>query len=427
MAEQDLLHMHPADAADLLEHLTREEALCKLRQLVPHQAAEPLQAMEAWASSKLMEDLATEVQAEILNNMDPDDSVDILQQFESQTRAKILGQLDQPTKRKLSALLTYPADTAGGIMSPEVVTLSQELTVEEAMRRLRSINFRYQEVNYVYAVDDDHKLTGVVPLRGLAFQNPDLPISQIMAKKVATLKPDMDQEKVARTFDKYDYLALPVVDETGAILGVVTADDIIDVVRQEDTEDMLGMVGVSDAREVSIWTPWFSSLKHRLPWLAINLGTAILAASVVGLFEGVIQRFAVLAVFMPVIAGQGGNAGSQTVAIVIRSIALEEVKVTDRLRTLSQESWLGLIQGLFIGVLVGMITYFWQGQLLLAVVVSLAMILTMVAAGIAGVLIPLALQTVGLDPALSSNIWVTTVTDVFGFLFLLGIASWILV
>jgi len=426
MVQEKVADRHPADEAELLEELTEKQALSRLRQLDPEEAAQALEAMEPWQSSRLLEELKRGVKSEIIGSMEPDDSADILQELPTEERDELLSTLTKRRQDQLGRLLGYPEDSAGGLMSPEVVALRPDLTVEEAIEELRRQGERLERANYAYVTDGENVLLGVLPLRELAFKDPHTQLESIMNKDVNTISPDVDGEEVARAFDKYDYLALPVANGEGRLLGVVTVDDVIDLMRQEDTEDMLGMVGVFEAREESIFTPWYLSLRHRLPWLFVNLGTALLAALVVGLFQGTIERIAVLAVFMPVVAGQGGNSGAQTVAILIRSIALGDIEKGHRLIALSKESKLGVIHGLSIGLTLGLITFFWQGDLTLALVVGASMILSMVTAGIAGVLMPLGLKALGLDPALSSNIWMTTITDVSSFFFLLGLASWIL-
>mgnify|MGYP006281209433 CR=1 FL=1 len=427
MPEKKLTSMHPADAAAELEELAREEALKKLRQLDPDEAAEPLEAMDPWDSSRYVEDLTAEFTAEILANMHPDDSVDILQELPSSERNKILRNLDLSIRKTLQTLLEYSEDTAGGMMTPEVLALPEEMTISRAIEELRNKKEELENLHYTFITDDQGTLTGVLPLRELAFRDPSLILREIMNTEVMTIHPGMDREEVARTFDKYDYVALPVVDDDDHLLGIVTVDDVIDVLRQEDTEDMLGMVGVSEAREESIWTPWPTSLKHRLPWLVINLGTALMAAVVVGFYESTIEALPVLAVFMPVIAGQGGNSGSQTIAILVRSIAVGDIRPGQGFGALVKESWLGLVHGLTIAIIVGIIAFFWKSNLLLAITVGAAMVLSMITAGVAGVAIPLGLQKLGVDPALSSTIWMTTITDLAGFFFLLGLATWLLV
>lgn len=254
MPEKKLTEMHPADAAAALERLAEEEAVKKLRSLDPEDAADPLQAMEPWDSSRLIADLSAEFKAEILSEMHPDDSVDILQELSRGDRRKILTNMEEPDRTTISVLLKYPEDTAGGVMSPDVVSLPSNMKIQDAIEELRRHEGKLETLNYSYVVDESGKLCGVLALRDLAFRDPERKLSDIMTEEVQTVPPDMDREEVARAFDKYDYLALPVVDEERNLLGVVTVDDILDVLRQEDTEDMFSMVGVSEPQEESIWT-----------------------------------------------------------------------------------------------------------------------------------------------------------------------------
>ena len=426
MTDKPAKDLHPAEAAEKLLSLSDEEAARRVEAMEPGFAAEVLESLDAWKTSGFFAELPVSFQSSVLKKMDPDDSVDLLQELRVEKRQDLLDRLDELTRKRLRSLLEYPADTAGGTMSPEVLSLPEDMTVGEAVEKLRGEEKNLEEINYVYVTDAAGTLSGVLPLRNFAFRKPALELRDVMNTDVKTVKPELDREDVARLFDMYDYLALPVVGDSGKLLGVITIDDVLDVLRQEDTEDMLEMVGISDAREESLWTPWRTSVKHRLPWLVVNLGTALLAALVVGYFEETIARFAVLAVFMPIIAGQGGNSGTQTVSLLVRGIALGEIKVGHAWRALLKEASLGLLHGVSIGALVGVIAFVWTGSLKMTLVVSLAMVLSTIVAGIAGVAIPIGLKKIGLDPALSANIWMTTVTDVAGFIFLLGLASWLL-
>lgn len=426
MTESKSPDLHPAVVAEKLKQLPEEEAAEKLLSYNPDYSAEVLGSLDPWQASSIFRELSDEVQVEFLTRMSSDDSVDLLQDLPEKLRKRLLARLDELTRRRFESLLKYPSDTAGGTMSLEVISLPETMTISGAIDELRRKEEKLEEINYVYVTKEDDRLSGVLPLRDIAFRNPDLPISEVMNTDVKTVLPEFDREKVARIFDKFDYLALPVIDESGRVLGVITVDDVIDVLRQENTEDMLEMVGISAASEESIWTPWNISVKHRLPWLVVNLCTVLLAALVVGYFEDTISRFAILAVFMPVIAGQGGNSGAQTVAILIRGIALGEIGRRQSRRALFKETWLGLLHGLVIGFVVGCIGFAWTRSIQMAIIVGFSMILSMIVAGIAGVVIPLGLRRVGCDPALSATIWMTTVTDVAGFIFLLGLATWLL-
>ena len=426
MTEKRLPDMHPAEAGHRLLELGEVEAAEKVRSFETDFAAEALESLDPWQSSSIFRELSREYKAELLERMSPDDSVDLLQEIPEEEKEALLPLLSELTRQRLTSLLKYPEDSAGGTMTPRALSLPETMKVDQAIEELRRQEKALEEINYVYVTDGEGKLTGVLPLRGIVFREPGLELKEVMNRDVKTVPPEADREKVARIFDKFDYLALPVVNDEGFLLGVITFDDVIDVLRQEDTEDMLEMVGISGAKEESVWTPLNVSMKHRLPWLVVNLGTALLAAIVVSMFEGTVARYAVLAVFMPVIAGQGGNSGSQTVTLLVRGIALGEIGSDQVTRALVKETLLGLLHGISIGVIVGLIAFFWQGSLKIALIVGVSMVLSMIVAGISGVAIPLGLKKVGLDPALSANIWMTTVTDVAGFFFLLGLAYWFL-
>lgn len=356
--------------------------------------------------------------------MEPDDAVDVIEQLPREEQKELLGQMEAEEVELLEELIAYPPDTAGGIMSPQVVALSKEMTVEEATSELRRAAEEAETIYYAYVVDEEQRLLGVLSMRDLALSPPRRRISEIMIRDLLKVETGIDKEEVARVFDRYNYLALPVVDLEGHLLGIVTVDDVIDVMSEEATEDMHKMVGV--AKEERVFSPIRSSLKRRLPWLYINLVTAFLAAGVVALFEGTIARIAALAIFMPIIAGQGGNAGVQAVTVIVRGIALGEIEVGEGRRALVKELSLGLFHGLAIGIPVALVALFWRGDPWLGLIVGLAMFLNMAIAGIFGAAIPLGLRLVGLDPALSASIFLTAATDIFGLFLLLGLATWFL-
>lgn len=242
-----------------------------------------------------------------------------------------------------------------------------------------------------------------------------------MNRSAASVRVDADQEEIARQFEHYHYLGLPVLDFNGRLIGVVRANDVIQVAQDEATEDMQLMVGLSG--EERALTPWNKSIRTRLPWLLVNLATAFLAAAVVGIFENTIARWTVLAIFLPIVAGQGGNAGAQTLTVIIRDLALGEISRGDGRKALTKEVLLGLANGLAIGLVVGVFSYFWKGNVVLGIVVGVAMLLNLMAAALSGVLIPFGLRAIKIDPALASSIFLTTVTDVAGFFFFLGLAT----
>ena len=417
---QELLNRHPAEVAEILAALREDEAVELLRRLyLRRAAAAPLGEMDPEEAARLLAELNRDEAVRILSRMDPDDAVDLLAELPRETVQDILRRLEERERKELSELLSYPPDTAGGLMSPEVVALPQDMSCQEAIETLRRVAEEMETVYYAYVVDEERRLIGVLSLRDLVFARPETPIHQIMHTDVMSVPAHLDVEEVARLFDRYNFLALPVVDEEGRLLGIVTVDDVIDAIREEATEDLYRLAGAPLEERVD--TPWYRSLRLRLPWLYLNLATAFLAASVVGAFESVVAKVAALAIFMPVIAGQGGNAGMQTVTIVTRGIALGEVPKGKGWRILAKELTLGLLHGLIIGITVGAIAYAWKGSFYLGLIAFLAMVFNLIAAGTAGAVIPLTLRALRLDPALASSIFLTTVTDTLGFFFLLGL------
>jgi len=419
---RELLAKDPADIAQVLDELAPEQATELIHRLyLRHAAAEPLGEMDPEASAELVRALDPSEASEILARMDPDDAVDLLMELPDDLQRELLSRLSASDAQVLSALLSYPPDTAGGLMSPEVVALSRSMTVGEAIDLLRRRAQEAETIYYAYAVDDAGRLEGVVSLRDLALSPPQRSVGDLVVRDAVTVPIDADAEDVARMFDKYDFLALPVIDSDRRLLGIITVDDVIDVIRDEATEDIYGMAGVPSEERVD--TTWWESLRMRLPWLYVRLATAIVAAVVVGLFEATIAKVAALAVLMGVIAGQGGSAGMQTVTIITRGMALGELDRRRGRRLLGKELLLGAVNGALIGATIGLIAFLWKGDAMIGIAAFAAMLLNMIIAGISGVVIPLAVQGVGKDPALASGIFLTTITDMLGFGLLFVIAK----
>jgi magnesium transporter len=307
-------------------------------------------------------------------------------------------------------------------MTSEFVALRRQTTGQMAIDFLRGLQRDAATPYYLYVVDRDGVLTGIVGLRDLIIAPPDAPIENIMNREVISAPVGTDQEEVARLMQHYDLLALPVVDAAGKLVGVVNYDDIVDVIEEEATEDIYRLANVADG-DLQVWSPLGLSMRRRLPWLVFNLGTAFLAAAVISLFEGTISRLAVLAVFQSVVAGMGGNSGTQTLAIMVRGMALGEIQFRDARRALLREAGLGLLHGVVIGSLVAVGAWLWKGIPALGLVIGLAMLGNLVAAALAGTLVPLTLKALKLDPALASSVIVTTVTDTVGFGLFLGLAT----
>lgn len=417
--------MQPADLAAHLQRLPTGKAAGLLARLPGPQAADALSEIEAGHSADLLEAIPTEILSALLGQLAANRAADLIVHLHPARRREVLLSMPAETSASITALLRYPADTAGGIMSNRFIALRADQNVEECQNMLRAREKEETEdVSYLYVTDAQKKLVGVVSLRDLVFRKPERRIGEIMSREVAHLKVDDDQEKIARLFERHHYLGLPVLEHDGTLVGVVPASEVIDIVQEEATEDMQLMVGLSG--EEHALTPWRRSLKPRLLWLNINLVTAFAAAAIVNLFESTIAKWTVLAVFLPIIAGQGGNAGTQTLTVIIRGMATGEISPGDGKKALIKELVLGLLNGLAIGLVVGLLCLIWKGSFVLGGVVAVAMLLNMLAAAFSGVLVPYGLRAFKIDPALASSIIVTTVTDVAGFFFFLGLAALII-
>ncbi len=419
---EEYAQLHPADLADRLQRLPTDEAREILTLLPPWVASAVVAELEPEKSAELLSELSSEQVTNFLRKMPSHEAADVAQDLTEEQRAEALADLPPEQSAKVSALLRYPEDTAGGIMSDRFISLRADQTIQECQETLRShAEERIEDVSYLYVTDGQQKLVGVISLRDLVFRKPDRRIEEIMNRNVTSIRVDADQEEIARRFEHYHYLGLPVVDENDRMLGIVSANDVIEVAQHEATEDMQLMVGLSG--EERALTPWNKSIRTRLPWLLVNLATAFLAAAVVGFFEDTIARWTVLAIFLPIVAGQGGNAGAQTLTVIIRDLALGEISPGDGRKALTKELLLGLANGLAIGLVVGTFSYLWKGNMVLGIVVGVAMWMNLIAAALSGVMIPFGLKAMKIDPALASSIFLTTVTDVAGFFFFLGLAT----
>jgi magnesium transporter len=306
-------------------------------------------------------------------------------------------------------------------MSRGFVSLNERITVQQAIDYLRVLRPPTERAYYLYVIDNERRLQGVVSIRDLLVSAPRTTLGEITQRDVHAVSTGTDQEEAARVLQRYNLLAVPVVDDDGRLEGIMSADDLIDVLQEEATEDMYRMVGLDENER--IFSSVRDSVRRRIPWMLVNLVTAFVAAATVGLFDAAISRAAVLALFMPVVAGQGGNAGTQTATIAVRSIALGDPEVRDVFRACRKEILVAMANGVVIGVAAGLASFAWKGNLPLSLVLSTALFLNICAATMGGVLIPLGLKAAKVDPALAANIFVTTVTDVMGFVFFLGIAS----
>jgi magnesium transporter len=413
------------DLRDLIERIDpydMEAVRESLRLLNDEQAAEVIPMLPRLTQLRLFETLRPSRSSGILSEMLSNEAADVLGELSTQKLREIMGEMGKEDADAIQDLLRYPEDSAGGIMRKEFVTARDDMTVGQA---LEAVRIRREEesrsVFYIYVADADGKLKGILRIHDLIFRPPETKVADIMNPEVRVVSVHADPEHIAGLFQKYHYLAMPVVDDFGRLRGIVTSDDVIQVVQNEATEDIQRMAGLSGEERID--TPWPRVTRNRLTWLYINLMTAFFAAWVVSLFEETISQYAILAVFLPIVAGQGGNAGTQTLTIVVRSMALGEIRMDSQMRVLLKELFIGLMTGAATGLAVGLISWLWQGNAILGLIVCLAMMLNMLAAAAAGVVVPFALRALKIDPALASAIMVTTVTDVVGFFVFLGMAT----
>lgn len=418
-----LKSLHPHDIAVEIRDLPTIQIRQILRRMPDSDTSEVIVELPPHVQVQLLESMRVARLSGIIEEMFSDDAADLLGQLPAERLEEIMNHLPPTEARAIADLLKYDEDTAGGIMQTEVVSVSEEMTIAETVEKLRGMEdmTSSDDFFYVYVTDENGRLRGVLRVRDLLFRKPDLQIRDIMIREVRAVSVHADQEEIARLFKHYGFSVVPVVDDFQRLRGLVTSDDVMHILEEEATEDMQRMIGLSG--EESSITPWRESVRNRLPWLYVNLATAFLAGSVVAMFESTIAQYAVLAVFLPIIAGQGGNAGTQVLTIIVRSLALGEVGDKGQRAILVKELVVGLLNGLAIGLVVGAIAWIWKQNLALGVVVFASMLLNMVAAGLAGVAIPFGLRALRIDPALASAIMLTTVTDVVGFFLFLGFAA----
>jgi len=413
--------MEPADLADVLSSLDEEERLLAVRALPPEISGEALVEMpeEAHAEETLAA-LAPDQAADIVEELADDDAADILQELEPEEQARILKEVEGEERADVERLLAYDEESAGGLMTTRLVTIPETATAAEAIEGIRRQAEEAEGFYQVFVVDSGGRLVGVLPLRDLVTSPPSRPVRECMEPADISVTPDRDQEEVARLMARYNLPSVPVVDTDGRLLGRVTFDDVVDVVEAETTKDLLQFGGVSADEELG--APWTGAVSSRLPWLYVNLLTAFAAAAVVLAFSDAIQELKWLAVFMPVIAGMGGNAGTQALAVSVRRLALGQVPASREMGIVGKEMLVGLVNGLANAVVAGAIGWIAAGPEF-GGVVALAMTGNLLVAGFAGAFVPLLLKRLRVDPAIASSVFVTTFTDMCGFFFLLGLAT----
>jgi magnesium transporter len=413
----------PADLAEVLTALDERERVSVVQALPPELSSQALAEMPEDAhAGETLAALDPDLAAEIVDELDDDDAADILGELDPAQQEQILSAVED--RAEVDQLLRYDEETAGGLMTTHMVVVRDTATAAEALDEIRRQAEEVQDFYQVFVVDAANRLVGTLPFKDLVISRPERPVRDFMIESDIYVTPDLDQEEVARLMARYNLPSVAVVDEQGRLLGRVTFDDVIDVVEAETTEDLLKFGGVSPDEELA--AGWKSSVRSRLPWLSVNLATAFLAGGVVYSFQHTIQRTLALAVWMPIIAGMGGNAGTQALAVTVRRLALGLIPVNIFARVVGKEILVGITNGLAIGLVVGTVAALMGEGARLGLVVFLAMAGNLMVAGFAGAFIPLLLERLGIDPAVASSIFVTTFTDVCGFILLLGLAGWLL-
>ncbi|MBN1692523.1 MAG: magnesium transporter [Dehalococcoidales bacterium] len=411
--------LRPGDQGEVMDDLPLETRQEMLKALPPEEAAEILEHLEPGDAAEVSEGVDSSVLSDILDEADSDVAADILRQLPEEHALDVLGEMEEAAD--IIPVLQYPDDSAGGRMVVEFVFVKDDATAAVALDTLRKQEpEQVKDIRSVFVTDAEGRLAGELSVARLALAGPGTKVRNIMETDIVSVAVDTNQEECARVMERYNLDQLPVVDAARQLVGVIMSEDIIDVIEEEATEDIYRLAGIPGER---VFGSLILSMRNRLPWLSLNLVTLFLAALVISTFESTIAQFVTLAVFLPIVAGQGGIGGTQTLTLVVRSIALGEVSKKGGLRLLRREVILGLIHGLLLGVVVGLIAYFWKGNYMLGVVLGMAMIGNMIIAGLAGAGIPLVLTRLRVDPAVASAVIVTTCTDVIGFLLFLGLAT----
>jgi len=415
--------LHPADVADLMGFLSADAREELIPHLDPETLAEILSELDSEIREDVLEHVPSATLAKAIGEMESDDAADVVDDLEDDKRAEVMAAMPELERAAIETTLSYQDETAGRLMQREVVAAPQFWTVGQAIDHFRRDSDDLPELFFdIYVVDPAYKPVGAVPVSHLLKTGRQTPLAQIM-EPVTEITVDLDQEEVAYIFDKYHLISAPVVDAAGRLVGQITVDDIVGVVQEEGEEDILALAGVSDAgRDAGV----MGIVRSRLPWLLVNTLTAALAASVIGAFAGEIQKLAILAALMPVVASLGGNAGTQTLAVAVRALASRELSAFNAVRTVSREMVVGLANGAVLAVITGGAVYALFKDFRLSVAFGLAMIINLFVAALAGAVIPLALDRMGRDPAVSSSVFVTFVTDFTGFFAFLGLAALIL-
>lgn len=419
--KQDVERLHQSELGDLLEALQPEQRRALVELLGKDFDFSALTEVDDTIRHEIVESIPNEQIAEAVQDLDSDDAVYILEDLDHSDREEILQRLPFTERIRLRRSLDYPEETAGRRMQTEFVAVPPFWTVGQTIDYMREDKNLPERFSQIFVIDPSFKLLGAIDLDQILRTKRTVKVEDIMYETRHAIPATMDQEEAAREFEQYNLLSAAVVDENDRLVGVLTIDDVVDVIQQEAEEDILRMGGVGN-EELSDTV--LATSRSRVPWLIVNLVTAFLAASVIGLFEHTIEKIVALAVLMPIVAGMGGNAASQTMTVTVRALATRDLDIYNASRIIRREIGVGFLNGAIFAVLIGTVAATWFGDPNIGGIIAAAMIINMFAAALGGIVIPLALDRLGIDPAVASAVFVTTVTDVVGFLAFLGLATW---
>ncbi len=417
---QDFFERHPEEAADYLETSTPSEADEMLSQAAPETCIEAFRRLSPAKALDILAEIDLDHGRQLIRNLDPPQAGALLGGLGTQRCDDLLAGLARAEAKELHTLMQHPADSAGRLMDPRITVFQPDMTVEEALERLRSIRQRRRVLDLLI-VDSDGRLSGTVPIQEVVLAEAETTLLSLVTGVPVAVSAFATREEIVETMERHKLTSIPVVDYDNKPLGIIRLNEMVSAVEEELSADLVSMTGAS--KEERALSKVSFAIRKRLPWLQINLATAFLAAAVVGVFEDTISRFTALAVLLPVVAGQSGNTGAQALAVVLRGLALREITLRHWPQVVTKEFAAGLVNGLGVALVTCVGVYVWSGSPGLVLVIGLAMVLAMAIAGVAGALIPVLLARMGQDPAQSSSIVLTTVTDVFGFFSFLGLAT----
>ena len=420
-----VLPLHYADLADLIEALGHDERLALLDSIRGELDPDVLPMLEDAVRDEVVEHLGPQEVAAALGELDTDDAIEVVQTLDDEAREEVLDAVSADERAVLEEGLTYPEDSAGRLMQRELVSVPVAWNVGQTIDHLRAVAERDDEdlpdeFYDIYVVDERSRLVGRVSLSRILRSKRSMELAELADTELRSVPVTMDQEEVALLFRQYGLASAPVVSAGNRLVGVITVDDIVDIIHEEAEEDILLLGGVSEG---DLYEAAVDTAKSRFPWLAVNLATALLVANVIGLFEATIEKVVALAVLMPIVASMGGNAGTQTMTVAVRALATKELSVANGLRIFWKEGIVGGVNGMIFALVIGLVAWAWFGDPWIGLVIAAAMTINLLVAGLAGVAIPLALDRGGVDPAVASPVFLTTLTDVVGFSAFLGLAT----